>query len=71
MKFKNHALKLTISVVILFVLIVLFFAFFDSILTGALYLLKLFAPFIIAYLISIIANPLADKLQKYLKLYQL
>lgn len=68
MKFKNHALKLTISVVILFVLIVLFFAFFDSILTGALYLLKLFAPFIIAYLISIIANPLADKLQKYLKL---
>ncbi len=68
MRFKNHALKLTVSVLILFALIVLFFAFFDSILSGALYLLKLFAPFIIAYLISIIANPLADKLQKYLKL---
>lgn len=68
MKFKNHALKLTVSVLILFALIVLFFVFFDSILSGALYLLKLFAPFIIAYLISIIANPLADKLQKYLKL---
>lgn len=68
MKFKNNTVKLIgiIAAVLLAVIAVWFF--FADIVSLFMYLLRLFSPFILGYLVSLLANPLADKLQKRLKL---
>lgn len=68
MKFKGYAARLTIAFVIAIALIVSLFVFFDKIIGAALYVLKLSLPFLLAFLISLAANPLAERLQKKFRL---
>lgn len=68
MRFKNFAAKMTIAVIVLFLLTVCLFAFWHRIVDVFFYALGLFAPFIFAYIISLAVNPLAEWMQKKLKL---
>lgn len=68
MKFKGFATKLAVAVVLAVALIICFFVFFSEIAGAVFYIVKLLAPFLFAFLISLAANPLAGWLQKKLKL---
>lgn len=68
MKFKNFAVKMTVAAVVLIAAIICFFVFFGEIADALFYVLGLFAPFIIAYIISLAVNPLAQRLQSKFKL---
>lgn len=68
MKFKGFAIKMTVAAVVIVALLVCLFAFFGDMVDGILWLVKLFLPFLLAFLLSLALNPLAEKLQKKLKL---
>lgn len=68
MKFKNFAVRMTIASIILIAAIICFFTFFGRIADALFYVLGLFAPFIIAFIISLAVNPLAQWLQKKFRL---
>ncbi len=68
MKFKKFAVKMLVTAVILIILVICAIIFLPDIFSGILYLISLFAPFLLALLISFAANPLAEKLQKKFKL---
>ncbi len=68
MKFKGLAVKMTVIAIVIVALLVCLFAFFGDIVDGALWLVRIFLPFILAFLLSLALNPLAEKLQKKLKL---
>lgn len=68
LKFKSGGWRIAVSAVIaVLILTGLYFAM-PSVISFAGWAIKLFMPFILGYLFSLIINPLADKLQKKLKL---
>lgn len=68
MKFKKFAVKMTVTAVIMLIAAVCAVIFLPNIIDGVFYLISLFAPFLLALIISFAANPLADKLQNKFKL---
>ena len=68
MKFKGFAIKMAVVSVVIIALLVCLFVFFGDIVDGFLWIVKLFLPFLLAFLLSLALNPLADRLQKKLKL---
>ena len=68
MKFKGFAIKMAIVAVVIVALLVCLFVFFGDIIDGILWLVNLFLPFLLAFFLSLALNPLAEKLQKKLKL---
>ena len=68
MKFKSFTVKLLITSIIAITVLCLAVAFAGDIARGIIKLIGLFFPFILAFLLSLILNPIADKLQKRFKL---
>ncbi len=68
MKFKGLALKMTLTTIVIVALLICLFVFFGNIVDAILWLIRLVSPFLIAFLLSLALNPLAEKLQKKLKL---
>lgn len=68
MKFKSFTVKLIIAAVILLVAVGLVFAYFGEILGALSKLVGIFIPFILAFLLSLVLNPIADRLHKKVKL---
>lgn len=68
MKFKSFTVKLIIAAVILLVAAGLVFAYFGEILGALSKLVGIFVPFILAFLLSLVLNPIADRLHKKVKL---
>lgn len=68
MKIKKNWLKILLSVVGLAALITLVWIFLPWILRALGFIIRLFLPFLLGYLFSMAVNPLADFLQKRLKI---
>lgn len=68
MKFKSFTVKLIIAAVILLVAVGLVFVYFGEILGALSKLVGIFIPFILAFLLSLVLNPIADRLHKKVKL---
>lgn len=68
MKFKKYAVKMVFAGLLLLTLIGLGIVYFSNIVDIFVYLLSIFAPFIIAYGISLVVSPLAEMLQKKFRL---
>ena len=68
MKFKSFTVKLLITSIIAITVLCLLVAFAGDIAKGIIKLIGLFSPFILAFLLSLVLNPIADKLQKRFKL---
>ena len=68
MKLNNSTLKLVITLIVLAGVAVGIYFSLPAIVSVAGYLLDLFLPFVLGYLFSILVNPLADFLQKKLKI---
>ena len=68
MKFKGLAVKMIVTLVIIIGLLTCLFMSFGDIVDGVFRLVRIFLPFILAFLLSLALNPLAEKLQKKLKL---
>ena len=60
MKFKGFAVKLAIAGVIIAALVVCLILFYSDIIGIFFYILRLLAPFIIAFILSLAADPLAE-----------
>ena len=68
MKFKGFAVKLAIAGVIIAALVVCLIMFYSDIIGIFFYIIRLLAPFIIAFILSLAADPLAEKLHSRFKL---
>ena len=68
MKIKKGWIKITLSVIGLVAAVALIYLFLPKILGALGFLIKLFMPFLLGYLFSMAVNPLADFLQKKLKI---
>ena len=68
MKIKKSWIKIALSVIGIAAAVVLVYLFLPKILKVLGYLIKLFLPFLLGYLFSMAVNPLADFLQKKLKI---
>lgn len=68
MKFKSSPVKIIIGALLLILLGVCIYFGFPGLLRAAGFLISLFLPFILGYIFSLLTNPLADRLQKRLKL---
>lgn len=68
MKIKKRWIKIALSVVGAAAAIVLIYIFLPKILGALGFVIKLFLPFLLGYLFSMAVNPLADFLQKKLKI---
>lgn len=68
MKIKKNWVKLILFVAGIAIAAVLVYLFLPTILSLLGFLLELFLPFILGYIFSLLVNPLADKLQKKMKI---
>lgn len=68
MKLKNSILKLICSILLIVLVAVGIYFFADDILKAFLWVLWLFLPFILAYLLSSAVNPLVTKLENKIKI---
>lgn len=68
MKIKKNWIKILLFAVILAIIIALVYLFLPKILDILSFLVRLFMPFLFGYLFSLAVNPLADMLQKKLKI---
>lgn len=68
MKFKSSGWRMTVFIIIAVLVLVGIYFMLPSALAFLGWAVKLFLPFILGYLFSLMINPLADKLQKKLKL---
>lgn len=68
MKFKNSVLKLSVTLLIAAAAVVGIYFLFDNVIWLLFKIIGLFLPFIIAYGVSVLVNPLVNKLEKKLKI---
>lgn len=68
MKFKGFAVKLAVGGLIVAALVICCILFYSDIIGAFFYVLRLLAPFIIAFILSLAADPLAEKLHSKFKL---
>ena len=68
MKFKGFAARLTISAIIAALIIIGCCVFYKEIIGAFFFVIRLLLPFIFAFLVSLAAEPLAEKLHKKFKL---
>jgi len=68
MKFKGFAARLTAAAVLAVLVIVCCFIFYKEIIGAFFFVIRLLLPFIFAFVISLAADPLAEKLHKKFKL---
>lgn len=68
MKFKNGVIKLAITLLLAALAIVGIYFLIDDVFFAAVKLVGLFLPFILAYFVSVLINPLVDKLEARFKM---
>ena len=68
MKFKQNGIKTAILILLAVLFVVGVYYFLPTLLSGIGFLIRIFLPFILGYFVSLLINPLADRLQKKWKL---
>ena len=64
MKFKQNGIKTAVLILLAALIVVGAYFFLPTLLSGIGFLVRIFLPFILGYFVSLLINPLADRLQK-------